>query len=121
MDSVLEHLNDVGIALREVHRVLKPGGMVKVVVPHAYSLDAFRDPTHKHFFVSGTFEFFVQGNPRDYYYGFVFRAAKGRIIFSQRNLLLRWLERAANRRPWLYENTFLRMFPCLGLEVELVK
>ena len=121
MDSVLEHLDDVSRALGEVFRVLRRGGTVLIVVPHAYSLDALRDPTHRHFFVYGTFDFFIAGHHRDYYFDFAFSSARRRIVFSQSNMFSRFLARAANRRPWLYENTVLRAFPCLGLEVELTK
>lgn len=35
MSEVLEHLRDDGQALREAHRVLRPGGVLAVSVPHA--------------------------------------------------------------------------------------
>jgi SAM-dependent methyltransferase len=35
MSEVLEHVPDDGAALREAHRVLRPGGVVAISVPHA--------------------------------------------------------------------------------------
>lgn len=37
-DSVLEHLDDVGVAMREWHRVARPGARLILVSPNRYSL-----------------------------------------------------------------------------------
>ena len=53
--NVIEHfyLNDIEKIFNECFRILVLGGMLYVTVPHAFSVSAFTDPTHKQFF---TFE-----------------------------------------------------------------
>jgi SAM-dependent methyltransferase len=43
---VLEHITNLIPLMRECHRVLKPGGYLIAIVPHAGSDDAWEDPTH---------------------------------------------------------------------------
>lgn len=46
LSEILEHLDDDGAALREVYRVLKPGGVVAITVPHA-NYPFWWDPINK--------------------------------------------------------------------------
>lgn len=52
-DNILEHFDqdDFIFALNEIDRVLKVGGTVEIIVPHAFSQGAYQDPTHKTFIV----------------------------------------------------------------------
>lgn len=52
-DNILEHFDpdDFVFVLNEIDRVLKVGGTVEIVVPHAFSQGAYQDPTHKMFIV----------------------------------------------------------------------
>ena len=56
--DVLEHLTDTVAFMDECWRILKPGGALKVRVPHYQSEDAWRDPTHKRAFHPDTFQYF---------------------------------------------------------------
>jgi SAM-dependent methyltransferase len=55
----MEHLSDGFLPLMdECHRVLKPGGILRVIVPLFPSRTAVEDPDHKRYFMEGTFETF---------------------------------------------------------------
>lgn len=56
--DVLEHLDDFMRAMEELHRILMPGGIIKLQVPYYLSWSAYADPTHKKYFHELTFRFF---------------------------------------------------------------
>lgn len=43
---VLEHISNLIPVMREFHRILRPGGHLIAITPHASSDDAWEDPTH---------------------------------------------------------------------------
>jgi SAM-dependent methyltransferase len=43
---VLEHIRKLVPLMREIHRIVKPGGFLFAITPHASSDDAWEDPTH---------------------------------------------------------------------------
>ena len=58
MDNVLEHLeNTIGI-MNECNRILRTGGLLEIIVPHAKSISAFSDPTHRKVFNEKSFDYF---------------------------------------------------------------
>ncbi len=66
-NQILEHLNiSLDESLRELCRICKPNGVIKITVPHALSVSAFGDPTHKRFFTYFTFDYFGL-NEQSYY------------------------------------------------------
>lgn len=124
--SILEHL-DCAPFLRDVHRILKPGGRAVIEVPHFTSADMYRDPTHCNFFSTYTFTFFAQDTPRSYYFDFAFAAIETlHLKFAHRRLFFynRLIEWLVNRSPWwmeLYETSPLRVFPAWTVFVVLRK
>jgi SAM-dependent methyltransferase len=59
--SVLEHLRcDYMDAIKEIHRILKPGGLVRIDVPHCMGSGAFRWE-HRHRFSWLSFSEIVNG------------------------------------------------------------
>lgn len=48
--EILEHLDDVYGVLAEVQRLCRPGADVFITTPHFSSVNAYSDPTHKHYF-----------------------------------------------------------------------
>lgn len=93
----LEHLENFEGIMREIVRVLKPGGVCKVAVPHYSNPFAYSDYTHKRFFGLYTFYYFVdpefQLHRRVPNYGddLRIRVTKVRLIFRQHKRLLRLL------------------------------
>jgi SAM-dependent methyltransferase len=124
--SVLEHVPMVP-ALREIHRVLKPGGRAVLSVPHFTAADTWSDPTHIRGYACDSFGFFVNAANRDYYFDFAFsRIAALHLDFSRRRLFLynrplEWLvNRSAGMRA-IYERSPLRAFPATNIRVTLEK
>ena len=60
---VLEHVRDLLPLMRDVHRVLKPSGVLHVLVPNWHYVNALADPTHVRFFHVQTFKFFCRPQP----------------------------------------------------------
>ena len=58
MIHVLEHLPDTIGTIEELHRICKPGSMVRIRVPYYNSPAMFADPTHCSFFSERTLHFF---------------------------------------------------------------
>ena len=52
---VIEHVPDVLGFVNELHRITKPGGVLKIVTPHYSNPDWATDPTHRNHFNSYSF------------------------------------------------------------------
>jgi SAM-dependent methyltransferase len=59
MYNILEHLHDTLKVMEELHRILVPGGTVKIKVPYYNSYSAATDPTHVRFFSEDTMNYFT--------------------------------------------------------------
>ena len=68
--NVIEHLNDTMKTMEELHRITKPNGTIYILCPHFSDAAAFSDPTHKSFFSSRTFDYFIRGKEMEKDYGF---------------------------------------------------
>jgi SAM-dependent methyltransferase len=64
---VLEHLDDPVAKLEEIHRILKPNGVLYMRVPHFSSSGAFTDITHKRPFSYYSFDVFEDSAYHSYY------------------------------------------------------
>jgi len=119
MDQVLEHLQDRNRAMEEIHRILRPGGVARISVPHFTWQYAYTDPTHRHFFGYHTFAYYARDCG---YFEFRFSSCSVRLTFGKRYALWnKLLEPIVNRFPTLYEQSPLRIFPALTVDATLRK
>ena len=132
--DVLEHVEWIPL-LKELHRLLCTGGVLRVRVPHFTSRNNFVDPTHKKQFSCDTFDFFVatssfsKSAQRHYYFDFQFsEISQVHVRFphwSKWFFLNRIVEPYVNRsrhRQRIYEASgWSRLFPAENLEIVLVK
>jgi SAM-dependent methyltransferase len=128
--DILEHVKELPAVMRELHRIMRPGGRLVIEGPHFTSYTWPTDPTHRRAFAINTFQFFATDSlhDRDYYFDFAFRSVASRRIGFQRVFYQPWnalVERFVNlhrRVQGAYEATFLsRLFPAHKIHVELVK
>ncbi len=86
LDNVLEHLNDVLRVMTELHRILKPGGVARIIVPYAKSDWAFQDPTHKHFFTEKSMDYFRPDFEFNFYSKCRFEVRKAELRYDSTTL-----------------------------------
>lgn len=135
-NDVLEHVSVVP-AMRDIHRVLAPGGAVVVSAVHFTSRSLYVDPTHVRGFSVRTFDFFAPAKAnrtwhRSYYFDFAFATVQSSAVqFSStlgKGRYLVWdrlVEPVVNLRPAaqdFYEMTGLaRAFPAANVLAVLRK
>jgi SAM-dependent methyltransferase len=132
--SVLEHLDNFELVMEELHRTVKPGGEIYLLVPHFSSPLSFSDFTHRRFFGYYTFDYLVpeaqQTSPRkvpDFYTSFKFTILSKRLRFVTYFWWLRpglrlweWLVNSGEWWALLYESTLCYLIPCYNLEIRLL-
>jgi SAM-dependent methyltransferase len=118
----LEHVTSLEATLREFHRILRPGGALRVWVPHCFSAIAFGDTTHRRFFTFDSLSQFDGRHPAAYYYDFHFEVAATRLQIFRRwykpRLLDRLLEAMINVNQRRGER-FLKVLPYKEWEVSV--
>jgi len=126
--DVLEHVSLTPL-IKEIHRILKAGGVLNIRVPHFTSRNNFIDPTHVKTFSFQTFQFFVKDAlyDRGYYFDFHFDEIlsthltfeKGYFVW---NYIAEWFFNLNKKTKVLYEATFFRnLFPAENIIVRLKK
>lgn len=131
---VLEHIVNFEALMKDIHRILKPGGLHKVTVPHFSNPHYYSDFTHKRFFGLYTFEYFsrisdqtLNRKVHDFYVTFHFKVTYRRFNFkknlSPRNIIniiiAEPLFNASDYMKELYEDKFAFSFPCRELYFEM--
>ena len=105
-----EHLDNLITLMEDIHRMLKPDGILEFTVPHVSNIEFFRDPTHKHSFTLGTMDYFVRGIKPIEYTKIEFEYLERRLCFGgglrgKTGSLLSWL---SERR---YEKYYCWKYP----------
>lgn len=78
---VLEHLHDPLKKLEEIHRILKPNGVLHLRVPHFSSMGAFSDITHLRPFGYTSFDCLEEGSYHSFYTNVRFKILKREIKY----------------------------------------
>jgi glycosyltransferase involved in cell wall biosynthesis len=64
--DALEHMKDPITTMKEIHRILAPGGMLLSNTPSTDGRGAFQDPTHKSFWNSNSFWYYSRAQTAAY-------------------------------------------------------
>lgn len=110
---VLEHVVQLVDAITEIHRILKPGGLLFVEVPYFSSAHFFTDPTHVHAFSSRSFDYFDSDSPLSKFDYSNARFSKERveIVVPGDGLVNRLIRRLINDHIRVYEERFAFIYP----------
>lgn len=65
--NVIEHLDNIPRVMKELHRIIKPNGVIRIIVPYYNCYGAYNDVTHKHYFSHKAFEPFYNPAQADYF------------------------------------------------------
>lgn len=120
--DVIEHLDNIVSVMEEIHRICLPGAIVRITLPHFSCANAFRDPTHRHYFSLFSFHYFTGENQWEFYTGCRFKRVTSHLYFYP-TLINKLVWRLANRFPETYERHWVWMFPAwfLSFDLEVVK
>jgi SAM-dependent methyltransferase len=121
LDSVVEHIRDFFGLMAELHRITRPGGIIKIHVPHASCIHAYQDITHVRFFSLHSLDYFLEGFEYNYYTEVRFRLLSRKLQFTGGRFkflnCLSWL--VNHTSPDLWER-FCWLLPMSGLEFILM-
>ncbi len=123
----LEHVEHFEELTKEIHRVLKPGGIQIVTVPHFSNPYYYSDFTHRRFFGLYSYDYFsepefqLRRKVPAFYVDYRFRIKKRRLVFKSPTFFFRnifkvyFLDHIFNMNSYfqeLYEEVFVYIFPC---------
>lgn len=127
--SILEHLDSLPRFFEEVWRVGRSGARIVIAVPYFRSVDAFVDPTHKHFFTSGSLDYFLDksGNSFSNYNYTEHKFSKIGFWWGwpqpSKNILVRLFKGYVQRNPLIYDQ-YVSLFAPMKIlvwELEVTK
>jgi len=119
LNGVLEQIQDALALLHECKRVLKPGGVLIVIMPHFTNCGYYADITHVR---PASYQLFKHLCSDHWYKGLQFEEQKIKFLFSKNKQPWDYLlEPLANAWPNVYEYTPLKIFQCGDIYTELRK
>ncbi len=121
-----EHVHDVGLLMTEIARVLRPGGIVQISVPHFSNPYYYSDFTHRSFFGLYSFSYFAKDplfrrKVPNYSRQDLFSLEEARLVFKSsppfyfRHGVKRILQAIFNLNRYtkeFYEENCCYIFPC---------
>lgn len=116
--DVVEHLDNFIATFEEIHRICRPGAIVRITVPHFACANAYTDPTHRRYFGYFSLDYVTGANDLEFYTRARFKTLSRRIVFFP-SLTNKLVWRLANRYPERYEQRWAWMFPAWYLYFEL--
>ncbi|MHC5610273.1 MAG: class I SAM-dependent methyltransferase [Nostoc sp.] len=121
--DVIEHLSNIPNNLEEFHRILKPGGLLKITTPHFFCANSYIDPTHKWHLSYFSFDYFSDGHCLSYYSKARYKIKSRHIQFQGGRINRSIISRLANKFPINYEQRWAWIFPAwyLYFELEAIK
>jgi len=132
-NSILEHVNNFEALMKDIARILKPGGKHHIFVPHFSNPYYYSDYTHKRFFGLYSFHYFSHSSSPFYrevpnfYSDCAFRIDQLELIFTSpwrlRKVIKIIAQKIFNFSPWwqeFYEENFCYLIPCYGIRATLV-
>ncbi|MDB5244346.1 MAG: methyltransferase protein [Parcubacteria group bacterium] len=124
--DIIEHIAEYVPLLKELHRILTPGGRLRIQVPHFSSKNNFVDPTHRRMFSAFTFDFFASDSElyrsRPYYFDFAFASLMSvEITFWRSSWIAPFINKTRYRQGFYEDTALSRLFPAVNIVVVLKK
>ena len=121
--DVIEHVAEIGPTLEEFHRILRPGGILRMTTPHFSCSNSFTDPTHRHHLGYFSFDYFSDQHSLSYYSDARFQIRTRHLQFQGGRFRRSVVSRIANAYPSYYERFWTWILPAwfLHFELEAVK
>jgi len=120
-NHILEHINNLNGLMKELNRISKKGGLIKIKVPFYLSVGAFMDPTHKRFFTPFTMNYFC-----DSHYNYettnkpLFKLLKVKLRYTfTRKIINFFINPLINLNHNIYCKFFAGIIPCSEIYYEL--
>jgi SAM-dependent methyltransferase len=115
---VFEHLDDLVALMEDIHRLLKPNGILEFTVPHVSNIEYFRDPTHKIPFIYTTMDYFVKDLKPIAYTDVEFEYLERKMCFGKglRGKIGALLFKISPRK---YEKYYTWRYPCYEIYFKL--
>lgn len=109
-NQIIEHVGDVLAVVAELHRIARPGAIIRLDTPHYSDVASYTDPTHRRHLTTESFSYFTgRRDDYDYYSEVRLRQRVVRVTMLKlwRALGFEFLVNLCNRYP---RARFLRKF-----------